>query len=83
MKSIPRIGLGTWKSPNNDLVTESVRYAIEEAGYRHIDCATLYQNEKNVGKGIKDTFVGDFNKLKAGWDHVTNKLKQNEEINKK
>lgn len=37
----------------------------------------------SVGKGIKDTFVGDFNKLKAGWDHVTNKLKQNEEINKK
>ena len=37
----------------------------------------------SVGKGIKDTFVGDFKKLKAGWDHETNKLKQKEEINKK
>ena len=72
MKSIPRIGLGTWKSPNNDLVTESVRYAIEEAGYRHIDCATLYQNEKNVGKGIKDVLSRGVVKREDLW--ITSKL---------
>lgn len=54
MKSIPRVGLGTWKSGNNDEVTESVRYAIEEAGYRHIDCAYIYLNEANVGKALHD-----------------------------
>lgn len=72
MKSIPRIGLGTWKSPNNDQVTESVRYAIEEAGYRHIDCATLYQNEENVGKAIDDVLKRGVVKREELW--ITSKL---------
>lgn len=49
---IPIIGLGTWKSPIND-----VKNAVIEAlkvGYRHIDCARFYGNEKGVGDGIQE-----------------------------
>ncbi|MEM9243755.1 MAG: aldo/keto reductase [Pseudomonadota bacterium] len=45
--TMPAIGLGTWQSPSNDIKT-----AIEAAlqcGYRHIDCAMIYQNEADIG----------------------------------
>lgn len=72
MQSIPRIGLGTWKSPNNDEVTESVRYAIEDAGYRHIDCAKCYGNEEFVGKALHDVLARNVVKRDELW--ITSKL---------
>lgn len=50
--SIPALGLGTWQS-DKGLVEKAVYYALTEAGYRHIDCAYAYQNEDEVGNGIK------------------------------
>ncbi len=53
--SIPCIGFGTFLTPEDE-VTLSVKAALE-AGYRHIDAAAIYGNEKGVGRAIKESGV--------------------------
>lgn len=50
--SIPAIGLGTWKATNPAEARDAVYLAIKH-GYRHIDTAYVYGNEKDVGEGIR------------------------------
>jgi alcohol dehydrogenase (NADP+) len=45
--AIPAIGLGTYNAVKEGEVKTAVTAAIK-AGYKHIDCASLYQNEKEV-----------------------------------
>ena len=51
--SIPQLGLGTWPL-DDDQVAAAVVRAVE-AGYRHIDTAVKYGNERGVGNGIRAT----------------------------
>lgn len=53
--SIPKLGFGTWMIPNDD-TARAVREAIG-IGYRHIDTAQAYENERGVGEGLKDSGI--------------------------
>lgn len=48
---IPKLGLGTWFINDNNAV-KAVQDAVA-AGYRHIDTAQAYMNERGVGEGIR------------------------------
>jgi 2,5-diketo-D-gluconate reductase A len=54
-KTIPQIGFGT--SPLNDQGVVPAVIAAIEAGYRHIDTAYRYNNERGVGQGIRDSGI--------------------------
>ncbi|MEI4274227.1 aldo/keto reductase [Klenkia sp. LSe6-5] len=50
---IPQLGFGTYQiEPEN--TREAVRTALE-VGYRHVDTAEMYGNEKEVGEGFRDS----------------------------
>lgn len=48
---MPVVGLGTWNAAP-DQVGHAVEYAFLECGYRHIDCAAIYKNEKEIGEAL-------------------------------
>ena len=50
--SIPALGFGTWNLDKSN-ASDAVSVALQ-TGYRHLDCAAIYGNEKEVGNGIKD-----------------------------
>src|SRR5581483_5883013 len=52
---IPAIGLGTW-----ELRGRACSRVVEQAlrlGYRHIDTAQIYENEREVGEGLRNSGV--------------------------
>lgn len=53
--TIPNIGIGTWQIPEEE-TAEAVSQAIG-GGYRLIDTAAVYKNEKGVGEGIKKSDI--------------------------
>ncbi len=54
---IPQLGFGVWQV-SEDEVVPSVAKALE-VGYRHIDTAAMYGNERGVGHAIQDSGLGD------------------------
>ncbi|WP_420379318.1 aldo/keto reductase [Gilvibacter sp.] len=68
--TIPALGLGTWKS-SPEVVKKAILDAIE-LGYRHIDCAAIYQNEDVIGDAFQEAF--DRGLVKREELFVTSKL---------
>jgi len=68
---MPIIGLGTWKAQRGE-VGPAVEYALTECGYRHIDCAKIYQNELEIGQTFKKVFSN--NKVARSEVFITSKL---------
>lgn len=84
---IPKLGLGTWFI-DDDKVADAVKDAVD-AGYRLIDTAQAYGNERGVGEGVRncglkreDIFVGSkvaaehktYEEAKAGIDETLEKM---------
>jgi diketogulonate reductase-like aldo/keto reductase len=51
---IPRLGLGVYQSQPGDPTQNAVRWALE-TGYRHIDTASAYENERDVGRALRQS----------------------------
>lgn len=70
---IPVIGLGTFGSDNysNDQIAQAVKFAIE-LGYRHIDCASVYGNEKEIGEVLSELIGNGTVKREELW--ITSKV---------
>ncbi len=67
---VPAIGLGTWKS-EKDKTYQAIREAIN-IGYRHFDCAFIYENEIEIGRAIQDAITAGEVKREELW--ITSKL---------
>lgn len=52
---MPLIGFGTWQLHGQEAY-EATRHALE-IGYRHLDTATMYRNEAEVGQALRDSGV--------------------------
>jgi methylglyoxal/glyoxal reductase len=53
---IPYLGLGVYQSPPGEITLRAVRYALK-IGYRQIDTAELYGNEKDVGRALRESGI--------------------------
>ena len=49
--TIPQVGFGVWRVPDDQ--TQAAVTAALDAGYRHVDTATLYDNERGVGDAVR------------------------------
>ena len=67
---MPSVGLGLWKIPQEQ--TADVVVSAIEMGYRHLDAASDYGNEPQVGEGIRRALAAGSCKREELW--VTSKL---------
>lgn len=51
---VPRLGLGVFRAPRGEVTRQAVLAALA-AGYRHIDTARIYGNERDVGAAVRES----------------------------
>jgi len=68
--AMPALGLGSWRLPP-ELTAATVRTALE-LGYRHLDAASIYGNEPQIGEALRRAFAAGLVRREQLW--VTSKL---------
>jgi len=53
---IPQVGLGVWQAARGEVTRTAVATALR-LGYRHVDTARVYGNEREVGEGLRESGV--------------------------
>ena len=53
---MPRFGIGTFMQPSDEVCEQSCLTALK-AGYRHIDTAHAYGDERGVGRAVKESGI--------------------------
>ena len=68
---MPAIGFGTFGSDHadHDVVAGAVRGAVE-VGYRHIDCASVYGNEAEIGASRSSEILAGGHRPRGAVDHL-------------
>ena len=56
---IPQFGLGVYQVPEGEATINAVKTALG-MGVRHIDTAHAYQNERSVGRAVKESGIPYF-----------------------
>jgi diketogulonate reductase-like aldo/keto reductase len=72
MESIPPVGLGTFRL-KNDAVKQAIKDGIR-VGYRHIDTASIYHNEKEIGETLQEIYKAPSSTLTRSDLWITSKL---------
>lgn len=72
METIPRLGLGTYLAKEPAKLKAAIHCAIEECGYRHIDCATYYKNQEIIGEALEEALANGKVKREELW--ITSKI---------
>ncbi|KAG2391901.1 hypothetical protein C9374_013386 [Naegleria lovaniensis] len=69
--TMPLLGLGTWLTKPGE-AEQAIRTALEN-GYRHIDAAAIYRNEKEIGETL-NVLINQEKKFKREDIYITSKL---------
>jgi diketogulonate reductase-like aldo/keto reductase len=70
---MPALGFGTFANEGIEGETHKAVVHALNAGYRHLDCAWFYQNEEEVGSGIRD-FLSQNPSVKRSDIFITTKV---------
>lgn len=54
---LPPVGLGTFQGDQDNSMVEEIVFSAIQKGYRHIDAATAYGNEKEIGRAIRRSAI--------------------------
>lgn len=63
---VPALAFGLYKVPNGDEGVRIISDAILRAGYRHLDSASIYGNEKTLGRALSECCGTTKEKISAG-----------------
>lgn len=73
-RTMPLLGFGTYQVPDSDAGVAAIAFALDN-GYKLLDCASFYMNERAVGRALKGRDRRDFFIVSKVWNDAVYKGK--------